>query len=418
MIQDPEPLESLSELPQPQPSSDKLKAVFLVSHQGTQITDLFGPAEILHESGAFQIITTAEKRVLSPTTGGIDFLPDVTLEQAPQPDVIFLPAIMDPHNPKLREWIKKQAPHAQLIVAVCEGVRLLASTGLLDGKKATSHFLALDDLSKKHPQTQWERNRRFIRDGKIMTSEGVTASLDAAFEVIRVLKGNALAQSLAEKMNYLTNSSTEPSPLSAPTSGEWLQLFIRSAFQWSFNDVGLLLYPGMSLTSAAAYADLFPRSLNTRVVSFSDAPQRELIPTASGIHVIPKIVGKNLPHLQFITIPSTFRPSQTKNPSLEPSFQELLKNSMPRLENHFDLPVGKSYARALEFVSEQDGPTLASYTAKMVQYSNRIPPSQRDSPFPWAALLRPILIGLLGMGLVRFIEKGLAHKRTVSTPAE
>ena len=185
----------------------KPTAAVLVSNQGTEITDLLAPYEILAASGPLNVYAVAPVRKLSPVWHGVDIVPHLSFEELDRklggaPDLILIPNIADPENDAIVRWVKSNAEDSTWVVAVCEGARVLAASGLLHNRRASSHFLSFGQLERDYPATQWIRGVRYVEDGNLITSAGVTASIDAAFHALRRVAGLQEAQRIARKLNY------------------------------------------------------------------------------------------------------------------------------------------------------------------------------------------------------------------------
>lgn len=165
--------------------------------------DLTGPHEVLARlpDSSWRLYAGS----LDPVTDmkGLRILPDATLDEAPQLDVLHIPggfgvdAAMQ--DPVLLEWIRRQAEGAQLVFTVCTGSLLLGATGLLRGRRATTHWAShhLLPLLGATPVDE-----RVVEDGKFVTAAGVTSGFDGALYVAAKLRGDAVAQFIQLYMQY------------------------------------------------------------------------------------------------------------------------------------------------------------------------------------------------------------------------
>ena len=166
--------------------------------------DLTAPLEVFTRFPNSHVSIIAEK--LEPITSekGFKFLPDTTFETTKPVDVIFVPggsgvdAAME--NKKLISFLCNQACHAQYITSVCTGALILAHAGLLDGYKATSHWLSLD-LLRLFPKVKVVA-KRVVVDGNRITGGGVTAGIDMALVLAEKIYGLELAQSIQLMIEY------------------------------------------------------------------------------------------------------------------------------------------------------------------------------------------------------------------------
>src|SRR5262249_1014869 len=130
--------------------------------------------------------------VPGPMLPGTKILADTTRSRfdAAHPrgaDFVIVPAFLDSKNAVTREWLRGQAAKGATLVSICDGSIVLAGTGLLDGHRATGPFASADERLKKFPNVHWVANTRFVRDGKFISSSGVSASLPTALYLVELL---------------------------------------------------------------------------------------------------------------------------------------------------------------------------------------------------------------------------------------
>ncbi len=196
------------------PKTEKLK-VALFLYNGVEILDLSGPAEVFAVSGfknaqgdyqqAFEVFTVAAAKDPITSQGFLKLIPDYTIETAPKADILVLPGGATGKSRKNTEvirWIKESAGEGTLLMSVCTGAFLLGDAGLLDNKSATTWYGALDRLESSYPKAQVLRGIRFVDDGMIMTTAGVSAGIDGALHLVSRLISKEAAQKTAEYMEY------------------------------------------------------------------------------------------------------------------------------------------------------------------------------------------------------------------------
>ena len=241
-------------------------AAVLLSQAGTEVTDFLGPYAILAASGGFAVTAIAASLEPAPTNGGLGVAPASTFASfaAAHPggaDVVVIPNVLDPDDPEAVDWVLQQARHGALVVSICEGARLLARTGLLDGHEATTHFAAIGELRRQFPRVRWRDDRRFVDAGPVISSAGVTAALDASLHVVgRVLGAAAAARSAAAFGLPLTDDgAASPPTLSASdlAIGVW-----NGALVWPKRRVFVPLVEGVDEIELAAILDAVPRTFS------------------------------------------------------------------------------------------------------------------------------------------------------------
>ena len=177
-----------------------------------EVLDFAGPFEVFSVTGRtretklFNVYTVAEDGRAVAARNGLSVNPARTLADAPAADVVVLPGGWGTrramNNPVILDWIKSASARAELVLSVCTGALLLARAGLLDGRPSTTHHSAFDLLAEAAPGTRVVRDRRFVDDGKVVTSGGIAAGIDASLHVVARLLGPDVAVETAEYMEY------------------------------------------------------------------------------------------------------------------------------------------------------------------------------------------------------------------------
>ena len=191
--------------------SGAIRVAFLISEDATVI-DFCGPWEVfqdvmLHDSGdmhhPFELYTVAEEMKPLRVTGGMRITPEYTLETAPSPQVLVIPAMRG--TDRSRAWIRKVSATNQLTMSVCTGAFQLARCGLLDGLTATTHHDYLEQFAREFPRVKLERDVRFVEHERVATAAGLTSGIDLALRVVERYFDRDVAQATA---NYLEHEST------------------------------------------------------------------------------------------------------------------------------------------------------------------------------------------------------------------
>src|ERR1700676_4631215 len=160
------------------PVQGSIPVAFLVS-KGAVIIDFCGPWEVFQDvnipgrqDAPFRLYTVAETTTPIRASGGMRIVPDYTLADAPAPKVIVIPAQSEPSAAVL-EWIRKSTKNTDVTMSVCTGAFLLAKTGLLSGKPATTYHAAFGPFAIQFPDIHLKRGARFVEDGNLATAGGV-----------------------------------------------------------------------------------------------------------------------------------------------------------------------------------------------------------------------------------------------------
>lgn len=180
-----------------------MRAAILI-FDGVQIIDYTGPYEVFGQAG-FDTFTVAERPDPVTTSMGMIVTPNYTLDQSPQPDVIVIPGgNIDPAlgSPKVIRWIQEKERGARHVLSVCNGAFILAKTGLLDGLSTTTFYGLIDELKRVAPKTKVVTDRRYVDNGKYISTAGISSGIDGSLHVVSKIRGAGRAQMVALNMEY------------------------------------------------------------------------------------------------------------------------------------------------------------------------------------------------------------------------
>ncbi|MEW6210132.1 MAG: copper chaperone PCu(A)C [Acidobacteriota bacterium] len=183
--------------------TDRKRAAILL-FDGVQIIDFTGPYEVFGQAG-LEVFTVAVSANQITTAMGMQVAPHYTLENAPRADVIIIPGggvTLTQENPQVIKWIQEQSKDAESVLSVCNGAYILAKTGLLDGMTATTFYDLIDGLPAVAPKVKVVRDRRYVDNGKFITTAGISSGIDGSLYVVSKMFGKALAQMVALNMEY------------------------------------------------------------------------------------------------------------------------------------------------------------------------------------------------------------------------
>ncbi|KAL1918612.1 uncharacterized protein VTP21DRAFT_2634 [Calcarisporiella thermophila] len=158
-----------------------------------------------------EILTIAETEDPVVTYEGVSILPDHTFEESLELDVLVIVANIGP-DPSISTYLRKVGPTIKkYIITICQGSMVLAASGLLDGKQATTVKM-LWPMTRMFSQVKWVKQARFTHDGNIITTSGATAGLDGILYAVQLLYGEKVAHTLAEISEYKWNSDPSHDP--------------------------------------------------------------------------------------------------------------------------------------------------------------------------------------------------------------
>jgi transcriptional regulator GlxA family with amidase domain len=182
-----------------------------------EVLDFCGPFEVFsvtrldesrrrEEPSPFDVFLVAETAEAVRTAGGMRVIPEQTFGSCPPLEVLVVPGgwgtRQQMNNPALVDWVRAQAGGAKLVTSVCTGSLILGKAGLLAGKRATTHWMALDLLRATFPDVTVEEQLHVVEDGTVLTSAGIAAGIDLALRVVAKVCGEPAARSTARYMEY------------------------------------------------------------------------------------------------------------------------------------------------------------------------------------------------------------------------
>jgi putative intracellular protease/amidase len=256
----------------PAPPGTTVVAVVLGTG-GTVVSDALLPYEAFARASGTFVYTVAGQRRPLALSGGLRVVPEYTFGNAPVPDVVVVPAVVR-REPALEDWVRAAAARGAYVLGVCAGAEVLAGAGLLAGRRATSFWQRLGALRDDFPETDWVAGRRFVEDGRIVTTAGVTSGLAGSLRVIELLSGTAEAVRVGREVSYRDwrpGMDTGIAPRNL--SGADLPYALNAAFPWLRPTVGIGLIEGAGeIDVAAAFETYAGTSFATRAVPIAARP--------------------------------------------------------------------------------------------------------------------------------------------------
>jgi transcriptional regulator GlxA family with amidase domain len=189
------------------PGNGLIPVAFIIS-DGAVVIDFCGPWEVFQDTNKpgtrealFQLYTVAETTNPIRASAGLQIVPDYTFENAPAPKLAVIPAQRG-QTPSMLDYIRRITKSTDLTMSICTGMRVLANTGLLSGKAATTHHNAYTAFAAAYPDVQMKRGARFVEDGNLASSGGLSSGIDLALHVVERYFGRDVATATAYQMEY------------------------------------------------------------------------------------------------------------------------------------------------------------------------------------------------------------------------
>ena len=187
-------------------------------YNNVEVLDFAGPFEVfntatrMHKSlhpesqeDRFKVVTLAEKSGIVRAREGLYVMPDSVISQHPPLDVLIVPGgvhTSEMEKPQVLDWVRRVNGGTQITAAICTGAFILGRAGILGGLNVTTHWEDIPDLRMLLPDSKVQENARWIDEGHIVTTAGISAGIDMALHLVAKLEDEALAIRTARQMEY------------------------------------------------------------------------------------------------------------------------------------------------------------------------------------------------------------------------
>lgn len=189
----------------------KIKVGIFVFNE-VEVMDFAGPFEVFslaltNNEKAFEVITIGEIGTVVSARNGLKVVPNAKFSDEIELDVLIIPGgygaeEYEIENKVVLNWILEQSKKIEILASVCTGALLLAECGLLDHKKATTHWMDLDRLENEYSKIDVIRGVKFVDEGSVLTSGGISAGINMSFHIVKRILGVEEARSIAKRMEY------------------------------------------------------------------------------------------------------------------------------------------------------------------------------------------------------------------------
>ncbi|MFF1640580.1 GlxA family transcriptional regulator [Streptomyces sp. NPDC058246] len=240
-----------------------MRTVLVVLFDDVQSLDVTGPVEVFagaeaYAGGSYRISTASLDGAPVRASSGLTLVPDHALADVSDPHTLIVPGGQGARrpDPRLTDWLRRHGPRAERLVSVCTGAALLAGAGLLDGRRATTHWAYCDELARDHPAIDVDPDPIYVRDGHVSTSAGVTSGIDLALALVEEDLGREAALTVARHLVVFLRRPGNQAQFSAQLAAQTAQRApLREVQQW------ITEHPDddLSVESLAARARLSPR---------------------------------------------------------------------------------------------------------------------------------------------------------------
>lgn len=177
-----------------------------------EVLNFAGPFEVfsitkVHEEKPFTVYTVSQNGEMITARNGLKVKPDYSIEDLPPVDILIIPGGKGARENEVKNdiiinWVRQQMKEVKLMTSVCTGALLLAKAGLLEGLKATTHWASIQTFKKDFPNVEVMENVKFVDEGHIITSAGISAGINRSFHIVKNLLGVEIAEETAKSMEY------------------------------------------------------------------------------------------------------------------------------------------------------------------------------------------------------------------------
>jgi putative intracellular protease/amidase len=281
------------------PQRERPLIAIIGANEGTETTDYLMPFGILKRADVADVMALATKAgpvTLYPALNKVE--PQATVAQfdAQHPDgadYVIVPAMRRADDPAVLQWIKAQSEKGAIIIGVCVGATVVANAGLLDGKRATTHWYVLKGMLKDHPAIRYVPNRRFVVDGRVATTTGISASMPMTLTLIEAIAGRAKAEEVAVGLRLYEWDARHESDAFTFTRPFALTAMANKLAFWNREQLGIELTAGVDEVSLAVVGDAWSRTYRARAMVF--AATADAVRTRGGLRIYPEEVATSWP---------------------------------------------------------------------------------------------------------------------------
>lgn len=261
-------------------------------NSSTVLSDYVIPYGVLAQSGVADVVSLATRPGLL-NLPPLRIQPDSTVAEFDTrypdgADYVFVPAVMKRDDPALIAWVTSQALKGATMISICNGSIVMANAGLTRGHRATGHWSTHRSRVEKYPDTEWLQNTRYVVDGKIVSSAGISAAMPTSLALVEAIAGTGRADELAKSLGVGYWGTQHNSDVFHITFGDGASALLNTLFH-ARQDIGVRIHPGVDEIAVSLQAEAYSATFRASVyaVAQSSAP----IKTRGGLMLVPDRVA-------------------------------------------------------------------------------------------------------------------------------
>lgn len=306
----------------------------------TELVDYVVPYAVLSESGAADVIA------LGITEGPMQMMPAMRIQpqasiaafdrQHPEgADYLIVPAVHHSDDKDLISWVRQQAAKGATVVGICDGALLLGNAGLLKNRRATGHWYSQSERENDFPDTHWLKNVRYVVDGPVITTSGVTAALPASLALVSAIAGPQRAAALATEYGIKDWSARHDSDVFGLGVGGYLTAAGNLLAFWDHQQLGIAVAANFDELVIALQADAYSRTFRS-TASLLGAPGQPMR-SRHGLQFLPDPAGNDTDIIPLAATPANL------------SARAVLDATLADLQNRYGRATAQLVTQQLEY---------------------------------------------------------------------
>ena len=309
-------------------------------NDSSETTDYLMPYGILRRADVADVVALGMKPGPVALFPALRVEPQATVadfdaQHAEGADYVIVPAMSRDDDPVVLQWIKSQAVTGAIIVGVCAGAKVVGNTGLLDGKRATTHWYYLRELRDKHPAIHYVRDRRLVVDRGVATTTGITASMPMSLTLIEAIAGRDKAEAVGRDIGLSRWDARHDSAAFQFTRAFALTAIRNTLASWNQEQLGIELAPGVDEVSLALIADAWSRTYRSRAVTFANTAGAQQ--SRNGLRILPHQIAASWPAERLLPTIGDLPPAKA------------LDQALLGIEARYGMPTADFVAMQLEY---------------------------------------------------------------------
>lgn len=301
------------------PKRERPLVAMIGINDATETTDYLMPVGILRRADVADVLMLATGSGPVQLYPALKVAPDASIAQfdAAHPegaDYVIVPAMSRDDDPAALAWIRSQAGKGAKIVGICAGAKVVGAAGLLDGRRATTHWYYLREMLEGSPTAHYVPDRRMVSDANVATTTGISASMPMMLTLIEAMAGRTKAQAVARDLGVDRWDARHASGAFRFTRPFATTVLANRMAFWNREELGISLVQGMDEVSLALVADAWSRTYRSSVIT--SGTSKSPVVTANGIRVLPDRDTAGLPENRRVATFTDQRPARALDAAL------------------------------------------------------------------------------------------------------